>query len=113
MPDSNPQENQIDNIRRLLEENLRYTKTIHEFTPKNSSVKQEEHLKLIQDNLEYSKANYALLRRIKRTLFFYELYTILKLVLILVPLALAIIYLPPFLKNVTLPYLEVLKNLER
>ena len=99
---------QIDEVRKVMEENLRYTKVIHQFTPKDAITKEQEMQKLLNDNLQYSKACYALLEKLNKWLFWHKVLSVVKILLILVPIILGIIYLPPLIKAALDPYVELL-----
>lgn len=107
---------QIDEVRGLLEENLRYTKVIHEFTPKDAKSVESELVKLTHDNLEYTKANYAILEKIRTWLFWQKVTFYVKVVVIYIPIVVSIIfayyYFPPLLKNAIGPYMELLKDVK-
>jgi len=105
-----PFHEQIDEVRNLLEENLRYTKTIHEFTPKDALEREKEFTKLLHDNFEYTRACYALLGKINRWMMWQKIFSVVKILLIIVPVVLAILYLPPLLENALNPYVELLQN---
>jgi len=104
-------EGAVDNLRKLLEENLRYTKVVHEFTPKDADKRQKEYHELLKENTEYTKACYAVLEKLQRWVFWQKVFTILKIVLFVVPVVLGIIYLPPLLSKLFQPYLELFQSL--
>ncbi len=54
---------------------------------------------LMEKNIEISQEILDLAKRFKKYIFWQKIWTILKLVLILTPIILAVIYLPPFLKD--------------
>lgn len=105
-----PFHEQIDEVRKILEENLRYTKVIHDFTPKDAEQKEKEMLKLMNDNFEYTRACYALLEKVNRWIFRQKIYSILKILIFVIPLILAILYLPPLIQNAASPYMELLND---
>lgn len=103
---------QIEDVRKIMEENLRYTKVIHELTPKGAVQEQNEMQKLIKDNFEYTKACYALLEKLNRWLFWHHIYTAIKIIVIGVPLILGIIYLPPFFVKYLKPFFDAVEKLK-
>lgn len=108
-----PFHEQIDEVRKLLEENLRYTKAIHEFTPKDAASREQEFAKLVHDNFEYTRACYALLEKIVRWIFWQRIMFFVKLILIIVPIVLGILFLPPLLNDAFQPYLELLDEAKK
>ncbi len=106
--ENKPFQERVDEIRNLLEENLRYTKVIHEFTPKDALEREKEYQKLLKDNFEYTKACYAVLEKIRRWIFFQNIFFIIKFIAIVIPLIIAVIYLPPIFKSALSQYLELL-----
>lgn len=105
-----PFHEQIDEVRKLLEENLRYTKAIHEFTPKDALEREKEFTKLLHDNFEYTRACYALLEKIRRWIMWQKIFSVLKVLIIVIPIIFAILYLPPLLGNALSPYMELLND---
>lgn len=106
--ENKPFQERVDEIRNLLEENLRYTKVIHEFTPKDALEREKEFQKILKDNFEYTKACYAVLEKIRRWIFFQNIFFIIKFIAIVIPIILAVIYLPPIFKNALSQYLDLL-----
>lgn len=107
---------QLDEIRRILEENFRYTKVIHEFTPKDSSQKQKESLQLFHDHYEYTKACYAVLEKLNKWLFWHKIFALIKFFVFYFPIVagviLGFIYFPPIFQKFIVPYLEVLQHIK-
>ena len=68
----------------------------------------EEIKKLLAENLAKSEEMYELMRKLKRYLLVAQIFSVLKLLLIVVPIILAIIYLPPFLGDALGQYREIL-----
>lgn len=90
---------QLDELRGVAEETLRYAKTIHQFTPKDGPERYQELKALLEDNLNYTKASYALLERLRRWVFWHRVWGVVKFVLIVVPLAVGAVYLPPLVQQ--------------
>jgi len=65
---------------------------------------------LLEKNLKWSQIIYEQNRKINRKLFWYDLSGWLRLIIILVPLALAVIFLPPILQNFWQKYGSVFQN---
>lgn len=97
---------QVDEIKSLLEENLRYTKASSRGSDELKA--QKELRQLLQENLEISKELQGMTKKIKRWVTMQRIWGILKILVILVPLALGAIYLPPLLQKVIQPYRELL-----
>jgi len=66
-------------------------------------------IKLLEENLEYSKKVSEGMQKIMRYIFWRRIASVVKLLIILVPLTLTIIYLPPFFKDMISQYQEILK----
>lgn len=71
-------------------------------------ITNEELKNLLEQNLEYNQAIYGLCRKTKRYLLIVQIMSWLRVLLILVPLILAIIFLPPLIKSYLAPYQELL-----
>ncbi|MBU4332780.1 hypothetical protein KKD19_02310 [Patescibacteria group bacterium] len=76
--------------------------------PDEKPNQQEELLKLLKENLEYNKAIYKMSKKTKKFILTLQIMSIVKLLLIVVPVILAIIYLPSLLQNWIGPYQELL-----
>ena len=96
---------QLDDLRRLLEENLRYAKNINQTLssnfPKDLEKLLKQNLKISQELLEDSK-------KIKRWIVWQRTWGILKILIIAVPIVLGIIYLPPLLNDLVKPFRDLL-----
>jgi cytochrome c biogenesis protein ResB len=68
----------------------------------------EDIKKLLEQNLKYSKEIYRLTKKIKNHLTFQKVMSLIYFLLIVVPLILSIIYLPPLVKNYWNQYLGLL-----
>ncbi len=68
----------------------------------------EEIKKLLEKNLELTEEIYKKAKYMKRYVIFQQIFCILKILIIVVPIVLGIIYLPPLLKNVYSQYQELL-----
>lgn len=90
----------IDEVRGLVEENLRYTKTIKDSSAASKDLKgQKELQKLLVQNLEISKELYDMTKKIKAWVTMQRVWGVLKILIILVPLVLGAIYLPPLVQK--------------
>lgn len=90
----------IDEVRSLVEENLRYTKTIKQSTASSQDLKAQKDLqKLLQENLKISHELFEMTKKIKRWVTFQRVWGVVKILIILVPLILASIYLPPLVQK--------------
>ncbi len=98
----------LDELRAVAEENLRYAKTIHQFTPKDSSERSQELRQLLEDNLNYSRACYAVLASWRHWVFWNRVWGAVKTVVIIVPLVVGAIYLPPLVQKWVEQYLRML-----
>jgi len=98
----------LDELRGVTEETLRYAKTIHQFTPKDGPERYQELRQLLEDNLNYTKACYALLDRWRRWVFWNRVWGVVKFFLIVVPLVISAIYLPPIIQGYVQQYVKLL-----
>jgi len=65
-------------------------------------------IKLLEQNLEYNKAIYEISKKTKRYMLMAQIMGVIKILLIVVPIVLAIIYLPPLIKVYLQPYQELM-----
>lgn len=101
---------QIDEIRGLVEENLRYTKSIRQ-TGKTGPVQSQQQLQtLLQENLKISKDLYTMMKKVNHWIAWQRFWGLLKILIIVVPIILGIVYLPPLLKQLYAPYQDLLQN---
>lgn len=70
----------------------------------------EEIKQLLQKNLEYSKLNHEMLLKVKRYILLQQIFSIIKLLIIIIPLVLAIVYAMPYLRDAMGTYNEILKQ---
>jgi len=68
----------------------------------------EEIKKLLEQNLAYSKEIYAMTKKIKRHITFQKVVSVIYLLLIVAPVILGIIYLPPLLNGIYGQYKDIL-----
>lgn len=68
----------------------------------------EEIKKLLEQNLEYSKETYRLTKKIKSYITFQKVMSVIYILLIVVPIILSIVFLPPLLKGVFDQYKDIL-----
>ena len=64
----------------------------------------QELKKLVKKNLELNKEMYDMVKYIKRFIIFQQIFGAIKILLIVVPLVLGIIYLPPLIKDTLKQY---------
>lgn len=94
---------------RLLEENLKYTKSIHQLSLAGGDIKTHEELqKLLKQNLKISQDLYAITKKIHRWTSWQRVWGVVKLIIIVVPIILGIIYLPSLIQTLVAPYQELL-----
>ncbi|OGY44949.1 MAG: hypothetical protein A3J62_02580 [Candidatus Buchananbacteria bacterium RIFCSPHIGHO2_02_FULL_38_8] len=98
----------IDEVRSLVEENLRYTKLLKQSAPQSEVATQKELQKLLQENLKVSKELHEMTKKIKRWVTMQRVWGVVKILIILIPIILGVIYLPPLLQKVLEPYQELL-----
>ena len=91
----------IDEVRSLVEENLRYTKALRQSNQEQGLKNQKELQRLLRENLKISQELYDLTKKIRRWSVWQRVWGVVKILIIAVPILLGIIYLPPLLqKNV-------------
>lgn len=110
--ETKPFAQRIDEVRSLVEENLHYTKAIRQTSSTSELAGQRELKKLLQENLEISKELYEMTKKIKSWLNWQRILGVVKILLIVIPIILGIIYLPPLISKVLEPYQELL-NLDK
>ena len=71
-------------------------------------TQQDKIQNLLEQNLEYNKAIYQLAKKTKRYMLVAQIMGVIKILLIVIPVILAVIYLPPLLKTWLGPYQELL-----
>ena len=76
-------------------------------TKKQSNPKEKNVEELLRENLELNKEIYKLTQKSNRYILFAQIFAIIKIVLIIGPIILAIIYLPSFLKDAFGAYGEI------
>ena len=70
----------------------------------------EQIKRMVEENLKLSEENKEMIKKMKGYLRFQKIVSIFYFLLIVVPIILSIIYLPPILKNVAEPYLDLIKG---
>lgn len=66
---------------------------------------------LLEENLKYAKAIYWSVEKVRRHILWQRIFSLIYiLVLFVIPLILAIIYLPPFMRSYLSPYMELLQS---
>lgn len=100
----------IDEVRSLVEENLRYTKVLRQEKIEGSAElkSQQELQKLLQENLKVSQELYEMTKKIKHWVAWQRAWGVFKILIILVPLAIGIIYGPALIREAFAPYGELL-----
>lgn len=68
----------------------------------------EEIKRLLKENLKFMKATYAITDKTRKYIRWLEIFAIVKFLLILVPLVFGLIYLPPLIRNLFVSYQEFL-----
>lgn len=71
-------------------------------------VSNEQIEKLLKENLEYNKAIFELAKKTKRYMLMAQIMGILKILIIVVPLILALIYLPSLIKGYTSQFQDLM-----
>ena len=69
---------------------------------------EEELKKILEENLALTKEIHVMTKKIRKHIIWQQVIGIIKLVIILVPIIIGIIYLPPLLKEVFASYQELL-----
>lgn len=78
-----------------------------------TSDNEQKLIKLLEDNLSYSKKLYEDTQKIRKYIIWQKISTIIKVLLIIIPLALAFLYLPPFLQGFVSQYRNLLDNVSK
>lgn len=109
--DSNPSsstkslQEQVDEIKRIVEESLRYTKQ----NSQSSNLKAQKELhKLLQENVEISKELQEMTKKISRWIVWQRFWSVLKILIIVIPIVVGLLYLPPLVHKMVEPYEQLL-----
>lgn len=68
----------------------------------------EETKILLEKNLKMTEEMYVIVKKINRTLIWQQIFSFLKILIIIVPIVLGMIYLPPLLKDVFNQYQSIM-----
>ncbi|MBI3291132.1 hypothetical protein HYZ76_02505 [Candidatus Falkowbacteria bacterium] len=98
----------LDEIRTLLKENLRYTKSLKQNSASQELKSQQELQKMLKENLKVSKELHAMTKKISHWVLTQRIWLVVKILIIVIPIILASIYLPPLLQQAIAPYRELL-----
>jgi len=98
----------VDEIRALVEENLRYSKTLYEADKAKTALGRGNLDDLLAENLELSKKIYHLAAKIHRWIIWQQIFGIIKIFLIIVPLAIGVYYVYPLLESTLKTYQQLL-----
>ena len=79
-----------------------------EETKKDEGTNNKDMGELLKKNLELNEEMYKMIKSIKRYVITQRIFGILKLLIIVVPIILGLIYLPPLIKSAIAPYQELL-----
>jgi hypothetical protein len=72
-------------------------------------IKKEKDIKkLVEENIKLSEEILEISKKTKRYIFFQQIYGVIKLLIIVVPIILGIIYLPPLLEDALSQYTDLL-----
>ncbi len=99
----------IDDVRSLVEENLHYTKALSQTGLDPDSGEQQELKQLLRENLKTSQELKGMMRKIHRWIALRRVWTVVKILIILIPLILGLIYLPPLIQQSLGPYQQLLQ----
>jgi hypothetical protein len=75
---------------------------------KQENIKDEDIKGLLKKNLELTEEIYKMTKGVKRFVTMQRIFTVLKLLIIVVPIVLGIIYLPPLIENLVKQYQDLL-----
>ncbi|MFH0840934.1 MAG: hypothetical protein V1865_03085 [bacterium] len=64
--------------------------------------------KLIEENIALTKDIYELTKKVKKYMLWAQIFSVIKIILILAPIIIALIYLPPIFREAFSGYTEVL-----
>lgn len=67
---------------------------------------------LIQKNFEYTKAVHEDVKKIRKYILWQQIFGIIKVILVVVPMVIAIIFAAPFLKQALETYKEIMTSLK-
>jgi hypothetical protein len=104
---------ELEELRALVEENLRFTKSLHDLMPKTDLGQEKKISDEMAENLQYMKASYATIQKIHRWIIIDKVFSIIKVILIVVPLVIGLIYLPPLIRQVFNAYTGQFEELKK
>ena len=102
-------QDRIDEVRRLVEENLRYSKNFSQLSEVSESGQHSQLRQLVEENLKATRELQAKVEKINRWVVWQRIFGVIKIVLIVIPLVLGLIYLPALLKQAVSPYQDLLR----
>lgn len=98
----------VDEIRAVAEENLRYTKSMYEEYQARTALGRRSPDELLAENLELTKKVYELTQKIKRYFIWQQIFGVIKILIIVIPLVVGAVYIYPLLNNVVSTYQRLL-----
>ena len=98
-------QDEINEIKNLIGENLRYTK---QNSQSSNLEAQKELRKLLQENLEISKELQEMTKKINRWVVWQRFWSVLKILIIVIPIVIGVLYLPPLVHKMVEPYQQLL-----
>ncbi len=93
-----------------MEEDKSFETLINQEQPPVVKTEAEDLKALLEANLKYSRAIYADVQKVRRYIFWRMVINIIWLILVLLPIIVAIIYLPPALMGLYQSYQELLND---
>ena len=84
------------------------SKDIQNLTQTNENKTGTQTEELLKKNLEMTQEIYEMTKKIKRHITFQKIVSLIYFLIIVVPIILSIIYLPPLLKGMVGPYMDLL-----
>lgn len=93
-----------ENLSSKIEEDIQYAKAAEHLLKEQ----QDELRRLLEENLRYQRAVYADTQKIRRYMFWRMIINIIWVIMIIGPIILAVIYLPPALQGIFGQYQELL-----
>lgn len=77
---------------------------------KTSTGSEQDIKRLLEKNLEMTKDVHRMVKKISSHIFWQQVFGVLKILILVVPIVIGILYLPPLLDKVFDQYNELLKN---
>jgi len=102
--ESKPFQERLDDVRTIVEENLRYTKSLYDANAGQEKVARGDFEEMLAENLELTKKIYKVTTKIHRHLFWQQIFGLIKIIIIVGSLAWGVYLAYPMLDSAIQTY---------